>query len=249
MLIFLSVIACAVAFGLIIYRYDLHEKEPWALVLLAIVLGGVTGLLAGRIEDAILIGMGERGEGVAVQAALASVTEELLKLLVVLAVFVLFPKEFDDPLDGLIYGAFAGLGAAVEESWFYVFAAQEPGMVLVGTEAVRLLLHVFLGGLAGFGVGLARFRLPRWRALFCGALGADFLLHFGWDYLCGIPAQSDDSMLWQRLMAIGLMLTALVLFGIAVAFGSKWSKAVHAPDSPRRLLGWPFNRLVREREE
>lgn len=249
MLVFLSVIACAAMFGLLIYRYDLHEKEPWPLVAIVILLGGVTGWLAGSIEDAILIGLGPKGEALAVQAAVASLTEEVLKLLAVLLVLVLFAKEFNDPLDGLIYGAFAGLGAAVEESWFYVFSTRDPGMDLVGTEAVRLLLHVFLGGLAGFGVGLARFRLPHWPLLFFWALAADLLLHFGWDFLCGIPAQVEDSMLWQRLSAIGLMLTALVLFGAAVGYGSRCSKAVHAPESSKRLLGWPFSLLVRKREE
>jgi len=243
MLVFLSVITCAAVFAVLIYRYDLHEKEPWPLVLLVIVLGGMTGWLAGSIEDALLIGLGQRGESIAVQAAVASLTEELLKLLAVLFVLVLFAKEFNDPLDGLIYGAFAGLGAAVEESWFYVFSERDPGLDLVGTEAVRLLLHVFLGGLAGFGVGLARFRLPYWQALFFGAFALDLLLHFGWDALCGIPAQGEESMLGQRLLAIGLMLTALLLFGLAVAFGSRCSKAVHAPESSKRLLGWPFNRI------
>lgn len=238
--IFLAVLLCAGILALLIYRYDLYEKEPWPLLLLTFVAGGITGWLAGRIEDAVLIGMRERGGDLITQAMLASITEELLKLAVVLGVAFVFRNEFNDPLDGLIYGAFAGLGAAVEESYFYVQLAGDVGIALIGTELIRLLLHIFLGGLAGFGVGLARFRVPYWPGIFLAALTADLLFHFGWDYFCGIPAQSAESALGQRFIAIGLMLAALVCFGVSVWWGSRWSRQVHAPKSSKRLWGWPF---------
>ena len=172
-----------------------------------------------------------------------------MKLLVVLAVAFAFRKEFNDPLDGLIYGAFAGLGAAVEESWFYLQLAGDAGAALIGTEVIRLLLHIFLGGLAGFGVGLARFRLPYWPLIFLGALTADLAIHFGWDYLCGIPAQSAASELRQRFWAIGLMLAALTFFGLAVLWGSRWSRQIHAPRSSDRLWGWPFSLIFGPRDK
>ncbi|MCA9073009.1 MAG: PrsW family intramembrane metalloprotease, partial [Planctomycetaceae bacterium] len=164
--IFLAVLVCAAVLALLIYRYDLYEKEPWPLLFLTLVVGGITGWLAGRIEDTILINLGERGNDVFTQAILASITEELFKLAVVLGVAFVFREEFNDPIDGLIYGAFAGLGAAVEESFFYIQLADNVGTALIGTELIRLLLHIFLGGLAGFGVGLARFRIPNWPGIF-----------------------------------------------------------------------------------
>ncbi len=243
MLIYLAVLACAVVLGLLVYRYDLYEKEPWPLILLVFALGAGTGWLAGVIEDKILLGLGARGELVGTQAWVASLTEELFKLLIVLFVAFLFRKEFNDPMDGLIYGAFAGLGAAVEESFFYLGETVNLQTQVIGTELIRLLLHVFLGGLAGFGVGLARFRLPYWAAIFFTALTADLLLHFSWDYYCGIAPQGHDleAMVMQRFIAIGLMLTALGLFGLAVFLGSQWSRDVHAPESSKRLWGWPFS--------
>lgn len=247
--IFLAVLLCAGVLAFLIYRYDLYEKEPWPLLVLTLIAGGLTGWLAGRIEDAILLRLGEQGMELFTQAMLASVTEELLKLAVVLGVAFVFHREFNDPLDGLIYGAFAGLGAAVEESFFYVQLADDPGTALIGTELIRLLLHIFLGGLAGFGVGLARFRLPAWRGIFLAALSADLLLHFGWDYLCGIPAQSMEAALGQRFIAIGLMLTALLGFGLAVWWGSCWSRTVHAPQSSKRLWGWPFSLIFESKKD
>lgn len=239
--IFLAILLCAVILALLIYRYDLYEKEPWPLLILTLVAGGVSGWLAGWVEDAILRSLGDRGRELFTQALLASVTEELFKLAVVLGVAWVFYHEFNDPLDGLIYGAFAGLGAAVEESYFYVQLSEDVGTALIGTELIRLLLHIFLGGLAGFGVGLARFRIPYWPGIFLAALSADLLLHFGWDYFCGIPAQSAESALGQRFLAIGLMLGALLCFGVSVFWGSRWSRKILAPKSSKRLWGWPFS--------
>jgi RsiW-degrading membrane proteinase PrsW (M82 family) len=221
----------------------------WALVLVVFLLGMLTGRAAGFIEDALLNWQEPWRDSIPMQAAMASLTEELLKLLVVLSVAWFFSREFNDPMDGLVYGAYAGLGAAVEESWFYLHLIPDPDISLVGTEAIRLLLHVFLGALAGFGVGLARFRLPRWKAIFFGALLADFSIHFGWDYLCGIPAQMGEPLLWQRIGAIVLMFAALSLFGLAVMWASRWSREMHAPESSDRHWGWPFSLLFGEREQ
>ncbi len=241
MWVYAAIVFSAFALAALVYRYDLYDKEPWPLLLLVFFAGMLSGWAAGRLEDAALLYLGQRGESVAVQAALASLTEESLKLLVVLAVAFLFRREFNDPLDGLIYGAFAGLGAAVEESWFYVALSDDLPFALVGTEIIRLILHVFLGGLAGLGVGLVRFRIPYWPAIFLGALAADLLIHFAWDSLCGIPAMSGEAMLVQRIIAIGLMLAGLGVFGLSVFWGSRWSRAVFAPRSSKRLWGWPFS--------
>ena len=248
MLISLAVIVCAIGLALLIARYDLYDKEPWSVVLVAFGLGMLTGWVAGGIEDAILLNSDSLADSVAVQAAVASLTEELLKLLVVLAVAFGFARHFNDPLDGLIYGAYAGLGAAVEESWFSLSLVPDPSVAIIGTEAIRLLLHVFLGGLAGFGVGLARFRLPGWRTIFAGALSADLAIHFAWDFLCGIPAQTAEPTLGHRLAAVGLMLTSLALFGLAVGWGSRRSREILAPKSGERLWGWPFSLIFGERD-
>ncbi len=86
----IAILICAGVLAWWIFRYDLYEKEPWPLLLLVFVAGGLTGWSAGLIEDALLLKMGERGESIAMQAALASLTEELLKLLVVLGVAFVF---------------------------------------------------------------------------------------------------------------------------------------------------------------
>ena len=76
-------------------------------------------------------------------------------------------------MDGIIYGAFVGLGFGLFESAFYIDLARSvyppPTHVqLFGQEAIRLLLYFLTGGLAAFG-DLATGRHARQRHPACTA--------------------------------------------------------------------------------
>ncbi len=114
---------------------------------------------------------------------------------------------------------------------------------------MRLLLHLLMGGLAGFGLGLARFpkRLPLWPIVLpCGIVAA-MGIHFFWDYWCGIP-RDDVSEAFRRSAAVGLLLIATALFGVSVSMGVRRSRAMFSPKSQKRLWGWPFSLLFRRRD-
>ncbi|MAG93412.1 MAG: hypothetical protein CMJ48_06650 [Planctomycetaceae bacterium] len=241
-----TVVTSAAVLAMLVYRYDMYEKEPWYLLLLALVLGMGTGWGAGSIED-VLLATFDWYDNVAANAAVAAVVEELAKLLCVLLVALLFRGEFNDPIDGLIYGAFAGLGAAVIESLFYV-SLEGDAIGLGGQEIVRLLLHLTLGGLAGFGLGLARFRMPLWPIALLTSLTAAIALHFLWDYWIGLADQDVTPASFLQFTSVGLMGVALALFGTAVLLGSRWSRDVIAPRSRKRLWGWPFSLWFRGRD-
>ena len=155
MLVYSSVVLCAGFLAWMVYRYDMYEKEPWYMLLLAVGMGMGAALAVGFLEDAV-IGFFNVSEHVGGQAAIAAVVEESAKLLIVVLIAVCMRRHFNDPLDGLIYGAFAGLGFAVYESWFYL-GLSRPVVQQSGAEAVRLVLHLLMGGMGGFGIGLARF--------------------------------------------------------------------------------------------
>ena len=247
MLVYATVFVCAYAFALLVYRYDMYEKEPWYMLLLVVVLGMAAAFGIGFVEDIAInsLNQHERAGG---HAAIAAVFEETAKLLIVVLVAVFFRQEFNDPIDGLIYGAFAGLGFAIHESLFYLnFKPIVPEQG--GAEAVRLLLHLLMGGLAGFGLGLARFpkRLPLWPfVLPCGVVAA-MVIHFFWDYWCGIP-RDDVSEAFQRSAAVGLLVIATGLFGTSVSMGVRRSRAMFSPKDQKRLWGWPFSLLFRRRD-
>ncbi len=248
MLVYLPTVACAFALAALVYRYDLYEKEPWYMLVLASVLGMCGCWAVGNVEDFALLRL-PAGGTTAVQAGVAGVFEELLKLTVVLLIAWLVPQHFNDPFDGLIYGAFAGLGFAVAESFFYLgLQSHASWWMTTGQEMIRLLLHLLLGALTCCGLGLARFRVRRWPWMFAGWVAASMTVHFLWDYACGLPSESEMGAARQRGIAVVLMLTVTMLFGVMVIQSARRSGDIHAPHQPKkRLWGWPFSLLFRRR--
>jgi RsiW-degrading membrane proteinase PrsW (M82 family) len=174
--------------------------------------------LAGQLESTVL--HRATGLGPLQIAAVAALSEEILKLLVVLAVALLAHREFDDPMDGVVYGSMAGLGAALEESVFYSGLHLESGAALPAAELVRLWAHVVLGGIAGFSLGFFRTR-PGRAALATGALlTVAIALHLGWDAIVlSVPDGRTPSPI-QSVAGASLMVGSLVLYGRLVALAS-----------------------------
>jgi RsiW-degrading membrane proteinase PrsW (M82 family) len=243
MWVYVLVFICAYILALMVYRYDMYEKEPWYMLLLVIALGMAAAFGIGFVED-IAIESFNQYESVGGQAAIAAVFEETAKLLIVVLIAVVFRREFNDPIDGLIYGAYAGLGFAIYESLFYLSLSSAAPQ-----EAVRLLLHLLMGGLGGFGLGLARFpkQLPLWALMLPGGIVAAMGIHFFWDYWCGIPRE-ELSDAFQRSAAVGLLLMATTLFGASVLLGVRYSREMFSPKDQKRLWGWPFSLLFRRRD-
>jgi RsiW-degrading membrane proteinase PrsW (M82 family) len=233
---------CALLTAGLVYRYDLYEHEPISLLAIAIALGAGGMWLAGRLEGWTLA-HGPSLHSLEV-AGVASLVEELLKLVVVLVVVVHARREFDDPMDGVVYGSMAGLGAAVEESVYYVGLSPAKEAWLPAGELVRLWAHVVLGGIIGFPAGFWRAR-PRRAALATGvALGVAVGLHLGWDAIVlSVPEGVSPSVV-QTLLGVAIMVASLALYGRLVTLASASSRQEFAPGSPRRLWGWPFNRLA-----
>ena len=111
------------------YHKDRHMPEPLGHLVLAFALGA----LAAGLSQLMYIGLGPLGlrydafalaessaAGLFAYALLAiGPIEESAKLLPFLLVVLRF-KEFDEPLDGIIYASFIGLGYAAIENWQYI---------------------------------------------------------------------------------------------------------------------------------
>jgi RsiW-degrading membrane proteinase PrsW (M82 family) len=208
------------------------------------VLAGAGAMhLAGRIEMAFLAPAPT--PSLRQIAAVAALAEESLKLLVVVAVALLARREFDDPMDGVVYGSMAGLGAALEESVFYAGLSPARPALLPAAELVRLWAHVVLGGIVGFPLGFWRAR--RGRAAVAGLVGlvAASALHFGWDAVVLSVPEGVTPSGGQLLVGLGVMLASVGLYGKLVATASARSRLELAPASPLRLWGWPFVRRGR----
>lgn len=240
MAVYLVLLLCGLGIAAIVYRYDMYDREP-ALLLALVATGGIACYwLAGAVEDYFLDKY--LVPPIAVHAALAGICEEAGKVLVVLIVAVTCRPFFNDPIDGLIYGAFAGLGFGLGES-FYVVSEAGPEWGVVPTESVRLFLHTLMGGLGGYGIGMSVFpgRKAGWPAWAVGGMVLAMLIHFLWNCFVGlVPVEQTG--LRTQVVAVSLMLGLTATFGFLVVVGARHSRAVFDPHDRQSVWGWPFRK-------
>jgi len=237
-------------FGAMVYRYDMHEREPWWMLLAAV--GGGALMMAGAfaLEHALLVAAYDADPGrdlALLHALLTGTLEEAGKLAVVVATLLLMRKHFNDPMDGVIYGSMAGLGAALYEAvWYQLFDPATASAALTqtgGSNALRILMHTIWGGSGAFALGLIVLKKP-WRMTLMQSLGCVMALHAGWDYFVGFVENQGNV---QRLLAALLLGTSVVWYGSQVFRANKLSRAMHAPKSKTGLVGRIVKAIITRR--
>jgi RsiW-degrading membrane proteinase PrsW (M82 family) len=218
-----SALAClpTTAAGLlIIRRLDRNEKEPWLLVLVATAWGAIVSTSLAFWGEALwdLLFSSSFIPGPAADASAAysaGIFEEVAKGTAVLLLYLLMRDEFDDVVDGIVYGAAVGLGFNLMESVGYmthIYAVLAPEGNGVAAAAVqwywRQVIGLFFGhaaytALIGAGIGVAR-QLPRTRqrvlVIACGFLAA-IAAHFAWDAWQTFALSGAQSAAAQLLLA------------------------------------------------
>jgi RsiW-degrading membrane proteinase PrsW (M82 family) len=223
-----SLAFCALGVGLAVTRYDLYVREPWYMLLAATAMGAVAMLSAYGFEIAIIRIAGRLGRPIDMPtlAAVAGVTEELAKFFTVIVIAVAAKRHFGEPMDGLVYGSFVGLGAAIEESVWLLRQLPETAY-LPPQEPVRLVGHLVMGGIGAFGLGLVAIR-SRWAWVAVpGALAAAIILHTAWDI---VAFQNTGMKLarittWQGGLPIVLMLVGMITYRRLVYIGGRLMRA------------------------
>lgn len=230
-----SLLACVVGAGLLVRRYDLYEREPWWMLLLAAVAGYGAMAAMGVLEPATLDRFGPAPRPNAIVAIVAASHEEAARFVVVLLLALLIPRQVNDPMDGLVYGSLVGLGMALEESHFFVNLWHSPGPLPPASELVRFCGHLVMGGIAAAGVAPLALRMRGALPRALAALAIAVALHFTWDLLAFNAVGRERMGAALTLGAILTMLAGFVAWG-AIAVGlSSASRARFAPDDPRRL--------------
>jgi RsiW-degrading membrane proteinase PrsW (M82 family) len=242
MVVYATLLLCAIGAGLLIYRYDVYEREPLPVLALTAGLGCIAMWLVGQIELVSFDALGARSDRAI--SAVAAVEEESLKLLCVVAVRVLARRKFKDPMDGILYGSMAGIGMAVEESIHYLRELPPGALLLPPAEIVRLAGHLVMGGISGFAVVPAVLRRKHWQWILATCLSAAITLHLGWNWIALASGGAPRDAVEAASGAV-LALAGFLFYGALIANASEQSRTIFAPASPRRLWGWPFNRLVR----
>lgn len=230
------------AFGLfVVRRIDRNEKEPWRLVLVAAAWGAIVATSLVVWAETLWELSAQRtlvpGPGLdASLAFMAGIIEEVAKGLAVVLLFLVTRDDFDDVVDGIVYGAAVGLGFNFMESVDYmtnlysIFAPEGYGPTAAGVQWYgRQVLGLFFGhatytAFIGAGLGLAR-QLPQVRRKVLAVVGG-FLIaiagHFSWDaWAQFFPIQNTLFGLVEIHLRTLIMtgpftaaLIALLLFGI-----------------------------------
>ncbi len=175
-----------------VWWLDRYEKEPFWLLALAFLWGAIpAAILSVILEIALDIPIAILGgEGLVANLASVSINapfvEESTKGLALIGLVLIFRHEFDDVLDGIVYGAMIGFGFAFTENLFAYFLPilMEEG---IGAGLVNILMravvfgfnHAFWTGIVGAAVGYARLSRRWGRRIFVPVAGwaTAILLH------------------------------------------------------------------------
>jgi RsiW-degrading membrane proteinase PrsW (M82 family) len=183
------IVGAAPSLFLLVFFYlkDRYEPEPRGHVALAFAKGALATVPAYAASWALARAVGDEWlalGGLPARAfdavVLAAVCEELPKWIAFL--FIYRWNEFDEPLDGVVYGVALALGFATVEN---ILCVVRDGL---GTGVLRAIFavpaHALFGAVMGFYVGRAKFGAPgRARRLVAFALVAAVALHGAYDFI------------------------------------------------------------------
>src|ERR1700681_4597192 len=156
-------VACAIAPALILLWLVVaadSRPEPPRVVWTAVALGALTVIPAGLLELWLqrLIPISHNPWLGADQSALlfAAIPEEAIKVSIIAAI-ALRARDFDEPMDGVVYGTAVGLGfAAVENLLYLLGAGTHWGTLAIIRGVLSVPLHGALGAIAGAYIARAR---------------------------------------------------------------------------------------------
>ncbi len=234
-------LAPALIYVLLIWWLDRYEKEPVSLAVLAFVWGATPAIILALIFELLLgipLALAGQAGSVGEAAIVAPVVEEAAKGAILFVLFLVYRREFDDVLDGILYGALVGVGFSVVENVTYGLRFAYPDGYQAGTaplldaviggwflrSGVFGLNHAFFTSITGAALGWARANpqlRSRWGIPVLGLAGAMgfHALHNGLLSLgaLGGPAVAVTGCLLDVLAdwsGIAVMLTIVILTGV-----------------------------------
>lgn len=217
----------AIPYGALLLWLDRNEPEPPSLIATAFLWGACVSTMMSLVLNesfggvALSMVQDEAVAGQLTASIAAPLFEELTKGAAVVLLFALFRDEFDNVLDGIIYGAIIGLGFAwYENILYYMNASADGGVAGMLTLAwVRGVVsasggsHAAYTAIVGCAFGLVRVMrrgVLRW-ALVPLFWGTAMFAHFAWNTFTQIILNliAPGNALGQ--LFIGLPLAVLVL--------------------------------------
>jgi len=209
--IWLHVLAIAPALLLLWYftSRDLFP-EPRRLIWLTFALGFGAAAPAALIGETLFFPLADLATSPWVASAIIAFPivggiEELSKF-GVLYLFCRRWNDFDEPMDGLVYGVAASLGFAAVENWSYVY---QSGLETALWRAVSAVpFHGMAGAIMGYYFGLAHFLPDKRRRYMTLALALPIVLHGAYDYpliLQDLLVATGQSAEWLSVMVLPVL--------------------------------------------
>jgi len=177
------------------YRKDRWEPEPKKLILKSYLLGIVVALVILFLISPFKINF------MLSAIIIAPIIEETGKFLVV-RLFFYSHKEFDEPIDGIIYASAVALGFASIENAIYLFRINDlSSSMIYQVLLIRSLLsvpgHALFSSFWGYALAKAKFRSLKNKNLtiFAGLLVGIFF-HSVFNLLCYVKIYSNIALLF-----------------------------------------------------
>lgn len=212
----------ALLYFILFYWADRYEREPLQLSIAAFLWGAIPALILSIFSEIYLsVALIQRPDSVAgamlQRATIAPLVEEILKGVALFGIYMWFYSEFDNVLDGLLYGVIVGLGFSMSENFLYFVGAvsgtdySNLTMVIFLRAVLFGLNHAFYSSLTGIGFGLARNEKKSiWRFLYpLLGLAAAIVVHSIHNIGISMMSYNPLSILFSVILA---------LLGIATLF-------------------------------
>lgn len=161
----LATVCPTALYSWLIWWLDRYEKEPLLLLAAAFVWGSVPAILLAILFQVVLtVPLSNSPLGPEVTTwTLVPLVEEPVKALALVALFVFVRREFDGPVDGVVYGALIGFGFAMTENLlFFLYNPDDLSGLFWLRSVVFGFNHALFTSIVGLGLGLVRYARQRW---------------------------------------------------------------------------------------
>ncbi len=242
---YLVAVSAIVPSLLLVWYFHSHDAypEPPRVLWTTFLLGIVAVIPAAIIEIVIEPFLGGTGSYFAYGALdaflAAAIPEELCKLAVLLG-YSMRRSEFNEPMDGIVYGAVASLGFATIENVLYVWDAGTAVAIMRGLTAIPG--HAFMGAIMGYFVGRARFSSDHRTGLILAGLGGAILAHGLYDFpVLTLKALSDGT---PSLPPVQNDAVGLLFFATVAVLVVEWQITVRLVHRARLAQAGPASTII-----
>ncbi len=176
---------------IIIWRFDMYDREPFGLVLLNFLWGALGAIFFAIIGSAIIssalsiIITSPKNLTNAETIFVAPYVEEITKGLFLFITFT--NKKFDNITDGIVYGGAIGLGFGMTENFLYFITFGNTLYQWITIVIIRTLfsgvMHCVATATFGAFLGYSKFRRKKGKIFFpLTGLFIAMFIHFIWNY-------------------------------------------------------------------